>query len=634
VTIPWEMTGWVHNPDEVGRICGTLPRPLFGATAAGLKGSGAGRTTLLYKAWKDVNGQYIDYPAQVIGCCVSRGFEHGVDLLECVQIALGHKAEKFTPTSHEFIYATARVDVGGQRGSYQDGAVGAWAAKAVSTLGTVSQELVGPYDDRKCKEWGARGAPADLKAKAADHKVHTVSLVTTFEELEDALANGYPVTVCSNQGFTLERDEHGFCRPHGNWSHCLLPGTLVSTEVPKPIEDLQVGDLVTSHDGDLHGVTELFRRPYNGDIIAIDCVGTTTVRYTTEHPLLVSRPDCGSPRWISAVGVRPGDRLLTPIIRQPTGDGLPAWERSDGKNQPADITGYDRSLAWMFGYYIANGNRRLGHGISFTIPMRKAPIADRLADIFANLGLTAKVTDHDSYRRVRVDSVTVERSFCSWFGDGSFTKRIPPFLFRGWDLESVLKGIYDGDGGTRANGLVYFDTISPVLARQVWQIQVMLGRHVMMNRTRADRPGAYENAKAGFRVGHLPARRQRPRTEFIEGFYAMPVRSVTRTAYVGDVYNCEVAETHSYLADGVVSHNCMLIVGTRSDPKPGACIFQSWGANVPSGPLDLDQPDNSFWADRDVVARMLGLQDSWALSSFDGYPGQALPSDWTYQGFS
>jgi hypothetical protein len=114
------------------------------------------------------------------------------------------------------------VDVGGQRGSYEDGAVGAWAAKAVTLIGTVAQDVVGPYSDRLAKDWGARGVPDAVKQKAAKHKVKTSSLVRTYAELEDALANGYPVPVCSNQGFTLRRDAQGFCRPEGTWLHCML----------------------------------------------------------------------------------------------------------------------------------------------------------------------------------------------------------------------------------------------------------------------------------------------------------------------------------------------------------------------------------------------------------------------------
>jgi hypothetical protein len=217
------LGGWIHDPEEVDRQLATMIRPLFVQAAPLLSGSGTGKTTLLYKAFKDVNkGVYIDYPAQTIGDCVSHGFGHGVDLLEAIQIALGHKNEVFHQTATEAVYGLARVDIGGQRGSYSDGAVGAWAAKAVSTIGTVDRDIVGPYDGNRAKTWGAKGVPASIKAKAGLHKVQSVSLVSTYEELEDALANGYPVPVCSNQGFTLDRDQDGFCRAKGHWGHCML----------------------------------------------------------------------------------------------------------------------------------------------------------------------------------------------------------------------------------------------------------------------------------------------------------------------------------------------------------------------------------------------------------------------------
>lgn len=217
-----KLDGWRHDPGAVARVLAGMPRPYFARSAPRLARSGAGKTVLLYKAYKDVNaGRYIDYPEQTIGDCVSQGFGHGTDLLEAVQIALGGDVWTFKQTATEVIYGMARVDCG-DGGSWSDGAVGAWAAKAVSTLGTVSRDVVGPYDGDRAKQWGYHGVPAAIKAQARRHKVKTVSLVTTYEELEDALANGYPVTVCSNQGFTLKRDADGFCLAEGEWGHCML----------------------------------------------------------------------------------------------------------------------------------------------------------------------------------------------------------------------------------------------------------------------------------------------------------------------------------------------------------------------------------------------------------------------------
>lgn len=217
------LGGWIRRPDEVSRALRSLPLPYFAEAAPRLAGSGAGKTVLLYQAYKEVNGgSFIDYPAQVIGDCVSHGFGHGIDLLAAVQIAIAKRPELFKQTATEAVYGMARVDIGGQRGSYSDGAVGAWAAKAVSQLGTLNREDLGPYDGKRAKEWGARGVPRELVSKAVDHKVRTASLVTTYDQLEDALFNGYPVVVCSDQGFAMERDRDGFSQAKGSWMHCML----------------------------------------------------------------------------------------------------------------------------------------------------------------------------------------------------------------------------------------------------------------------------------------------------------------------------------------------------------------------------------------------------------------------------
>ena len=217
------LGGWLQSPCAVGNVLTSLRRPFFAAAAPELTRSGEGKTVLLYKAFLEVNGgRYFDYPPQRIGDCVSQGFGHGIDLLEAVQIATGRKHDEFKQTATEVIYGLARVDVGGLHGDADDGAVGAWGAKAVTTFGTVSRDVIGPYDGRRARDWGTWGVPRELLSKAAGHKVHTTSLVATYEELEDALSNGYPVTVCSGQGFVTERDADGFCAPQGSWAHCML----------------------------------------------------------------------------------------------------------------------------------------------------------------------------------------------------------------------------------------------------------------------------------------------------------------------------------------------------------------------------------------------------------------------------
>lgn len=216
------LGGWVDDQAAVQSTVKTMPYPFFAEAAYHLVSAVQGiQTVLLYKAWKDVYGRYFEYPAQQIGCCVSRGYSEGLDLLQCVQIAIGKRNEVFKPISHEVVYGLARVDVGGGR-LWGDGAVGAWAAKAVTDIGNIPQEMVGPYDDAKAKLWGRSGVPDDIKRHCGEHKAGAASMVTSTDQLDASLQNGYPVPVCSNRGFTTTRDANGFCRPRGVWPHCML----------------------------------------------------------------------------------------------------------------------------------------------------------------------------------------------------------------------------------------------------------------------------------------------------------------------------------------------------------------------------------------------------------------------------
>lgn len=177
---------------------------------------------LLYPAWRQVLGKDPDYVAQEIGDCVSFGHAHGNDLLQCVEYGLGAPLS-YRETDTEFIYGASR-QVAGILGQ-ADGSYGSAAVKAMMTLGTVSREMLGSdgaYSGDRAKQWGKTGPPHDVEVEAAAYKLGSAAQVSTWEELVAALTNGYPVTICTDQGFTMTRDSDGFCAASGTWGHCML----------------------------------------------------------------------------------------------------------------------------------------------------------------------------------------------------------------------------------------------------------------------------------------------------------------------------------------------------------------------------------------------------------------------------
>lgn len=223
-----KLCGWKPEPREVEAFVSRLERPLFALAAPDLKDTGDKKNVFLWEAEQAVLGKLLPAHDQGIGDCVSHGWGRGVQDLLLVQIAFEKLREKFVAqVATEPIYAGSRVEIGGGRIS-GDGSVGAWAARYVKDYGILLRQKYDRYDLSRynpstAKEWGRprAGVPDILEPIAREHPVQTVSLTTSYEEARDSIANGYPVPVCSMQGFAMQRERDGFCRPKGSWAHCM-----------------------------------------------------------------------------------------------------------------------------------------------------------------------------------------------------------------------------------------------------------------------------------------------------------------------------------------------------------------------------------------------------------------------------
>jgi hypothetical protein len=230
-----------HIPDprfvakEVDNVLKTMPSPIFYTAAQPIKDTGAGKIILLTKFLEQQLSGRFPIHTQTIGDCVSHGWGLGVDILSATQIQAG-AAESFPGESAtEIVYAGSRVEIGKGKCGSEDGSVGAWAAQFVTEYGTLIRNKYGKldltvYDGQTAKKLGAprAGVPDPLEPLCREHPIKTTSLVRSYKEARDAIANGYPVPVCSTVGFEspsasrIQRDQDGFGRRAGSWPHCML----------------------------------------------------------------------------------------------------------------------------------------------------------------------------------------------------------------------------------------------------------------------------------------------------------------------------------------------------------------------------------------------------------------------------
>jgi hypothetical protein len=220
-----QLCGWQPHPEHVQAVLSTLEHPTFAQAAPHLMQDWDGKSDVpLWQMVQKVNNnQNLPADKQTIGDCVSHGHARGLDYLQCIQIALGNTTYQYTEGIHsamsEAIYGMCREE--GNALGQEDGACGIWAVEALKKGGFVPRNGKS-YDGSLAKRWGATGVPNEIKSQARNNLLQQYAQVRSTKECINSLFNGYPVTVCSNQGFTLQRNSDGICEAQGTWGHCML----------------------------------------------------------------------------------------------------------------------------------------------------------------------------------------------------------------------------------------------------------------------------------------------------------------------------------------------------------------------------------------------------------------------------
>lgn len=216
--------------DQHDQLVGEMPSfPKFG--------NSAGAKVLLWDYAKAANGgEHIQILRQQTGACVGHMAWAAAMYLSAMEIARLGESEQLKTLFLPYTYGRGRFHSGiGGRG---EGSLGSGQAKAASQDGYFAQdafeELPAPFDDAGGMTWGEEaeygwsdGKKIANKYVSAGklHPVKSTALVVTYEQVRDAIANGYPVGVCSMVGFEHpgKVDADGKCWgvQRGRWPHAM-----------------------------------------------------------------------------------------------------------------------------------------------------------------------------------------------------------------------------------------------------------------------------------------------------------------------------------------------------------------------------------------------------------------------------
>lgn len=342
-------------------------------------------------------------------------------------------------------------------------------------------------------------------------------------------------------------------------SPCFSEGTLVVTSNGLiPIEKVAVGDNVLTHRGEWKRVLKTGGK-LSGDRYTIKAQGILTTETTGEHPYYVRKREVVNgekvflkPEWKPVKDIAKGDYLGIPVIM-------------DCEN-PLEIT---EDEAFVLGRYIADGHTRKDFRDS------EGRSNDRYWQLILSIGshkvgaFRERIPDgfscyphSKSVHRVVFSSkrlVELAEKFC---GSGAINKEIHTTLLKLPHklLEQVVEGILSGDGCLDQYGH-RLTTISNKLIQSL-QLAIAKLYGTIGNTTFTKRPektiieGRSVNQHDTYTISFRKHVVKTTNFKQIEGHVWVPIREVSVVESQGIVYNLEVADDNSYIANCAVVHNC------------------------------------------------------------------------------
>ncbi len=326
--------------------------------------------------------------------------------------------------------------------------------------------------------------------------------------------------------------------PKPQMSSCFAAGTQVYTvnDGPKNIEDVQIGDLVITHKGNIKPVVQLHKNPLNDrQMYRLKAFGTPSLKVTGNHKFWsVSSEQTHwkeAPQFNSVEYLRVGDYIAIPnkkeVYHRPTIDlakTLPSeyasilleYEVDDNTIQPISVyergsklnatdekvmirrkhtpvnraVKIDEDFAELIGIWLGDGHLMTGRnaaktqhfvrGIGFTVYHEAYEMIDRICKLCEKVfGIAPSVSQPNSTNTVNIhlSSHVVGAWVESKFGKGFAGKHLWKEMFR-WDQPMViafLQGLVSADGCVTQAGDVRVTMANVGLVKSIFAMARNLG---------------------------------------------------------------------------------------------------------------------------------------------------------------
>lgn len=380
----------------------------------------------------------------------------------------------------------------------------------------------------------------------------------------------------------------------GNFDRCLTKDTLITTQYGyKKVQDIQIGDKVLTHSGKLKKVTWIDKHIHKGNKVTLRLIGDyRKLECTDNHPILVGytdrkshkfRKDCiNNIHWLRAdqlnykyqFGLIPKRHLTEKIDLSDDVLYLLGWVMSDGYISPKS------------------------NGIKITYQINQLNCAKKCLNIIENylqgedyyysknntkriIRKPSKIYRYNNCYRLEVHSKKLH-DLCTWFGCKPNNKKINIDIYNKYNnLMPFIIGWLEGDGHQKLNinydghnrNCIELSTIYSDLLLQCRQIMIDNGIYSSIRKVKSKLgkeqislcfSNEYINKCLDFypslKFQKINVKKNTSRVlETDDGFWSQ-IQLLEIAPIEETVYNFEVEDDHTYIANGIVTHNCMALM--------------------------------------------------------------------------
>jgi intein/homing endonuclease len=426
---------------------------------------------------------------------------------------------------------------------------------------------------------------------------------------------------------------------------CVLEDSEIITENGfKKACDIIVGDKVLTHTGTFKKVMKVYKRAYNGNLTYIENNVKNSLILTDKHPVLtyetdtcyckkmVCKPNCRkqyssymkngrtckksydeySESWINSEDLIMSNYLLFPKLDK-------IYDNNISNN-------FSDKEMWLFGLWLADGD--YSNGIRYNLGTHEKDLIEKVIFLFKEIyNLDPHISygnTNDSCIRIVFYSKKLSDKFFNMFNHGAGEKKIPfEFIFmNNYKLQTFVDGMVDGDGHRRKNrNKIEYYTSSNGIKKMLILILRKLGFNpsiTLVNPKDSCIEGRIIRSNLGGYSFSWSFDKQKNIGGWFDNKYIVNrpkkiIKNYTQIECI--VYNFEVEDDNSYIANDITVHNCLRHIDTRiQDGKLHFYpYFRSWdlwgGLPANLGGIQLM---------KEYIASEIGVEDGEIIASSKG----------------